>query len=165
MVLAWPPASAQVKGVYNESAGQLVTTHDDQSPGQADLLALRAEIKAELNFLHDRVNALVSVEAFLTIAFTAALSSSARWSVPVAMVLAGLGFTLAWLAWAGVSPNATLILELTLEHDQMLSHASIPGARRTRQVQTHSVLFFRVAPALFTLTWLVLAGLAVTLHQ
>jgi len=47
----------------------------------ADRLALvRAEIRFEIDLLHQRVNALIAAEAFLTIAYTAAMSNGATWA-------------------------------------------------------------------------------------
>lgn len=41
------------------------------------LVVVRDETRFELALLHDRVNALLAAEAFLTIAFTAAMSNGA----------------------------------------------------------------------------------------
>ena len=55
----------------------------------ADRLALvRAEIRFEIDLLHQRVNALLAAEAFLTIAYTAAMSNGARWGLSFATVAA-----------------------------------------------------------------------------
>jgi len=43
---------------------------------------VRAELRFELTLLHDRVNALLTAEAFLTIAYTAAMSNGARGDGP-----------------------------------------------------------------------------------
>ena len=81
------------------------------------LTLIRAELRFELGLLHDRVNALLAAEAFLTIAYTAAMSNSAPWSRPFAMVVAPalslLGLLLALLARPGVTTTARLVLDWT----------------------------------------------------
>ena len=50
------------------------------SPDSRNQLAfIREETRFEIGLLHERVNALVGAEAFLTIAFTAAMSNGTAW--------------------------------------------------------------------------------------
>lgn len=65
---------------------------------------IREETRFELGLLHDRVSVLLAAEAFLTIAFTAAMGTAARWGDVVAPVLSVLGLVLAVLAWPGFAP-------------------------------------------------------------
>lgn len=66
---------------------------------------MRQETRFEIGLLHDRVNALVTAEAFLTIAYTAAMSNGAPWGATFSMVaspvLSVLGLALALLACHG----------------------------------------------------------------
>jgi hypothetical protein len=67
------------------------------------LAFIREETRFEVGPLHDRISALISAEAFLTIAFTMAMSNTnARWgssfSILVAPILSLLGLILAVVA-------------------------------------------------------------------
>ncbi|NAZ86357.1 hypothetical protein [Kineococcus indalonis] len=68
---------------------------------QEQVETILAEVGSEIRWLHERVNALLAAEAFLTIAFTAAMSSDGAWARVVAPVLALLGLVLAAVAWPG----------------------------------------------------------------
>ena len=84
-----------------------------RSEAHERLTLIRAELRFELGLLHERVNALVAAEAFLTIAYTTAMSNGARWgavfSTIVAPILAVLGLLLALLAWPGVATTVQLV--------------------------------------------------------
>lgn len=145
------------------------------APGGPEQLELvRDELRFELGLLHERVNALVAAEAFLTIAFTAAMSNGApggeRFSAVVGPVLAVLGLLLALLAWPGIDATARLVLAWTARRSALLRAdpalastvwgiaAQGRGEGRAGPDQWRSMLFFRAAPALFAVVW---AGLAV----
>jgi hypothetical protein len=144
------------------------------SPDPAERLTfIRAELRFELGLLHQRVNALVAAEAFLTIAYTAAMSNSARWgavfSAVVSPILAVLGLLLALLAWPGVATTVRLVLGWTAgQTDVLRSEASLsavsglPGRSADRD-QRKSMLFFRAVPGLFVLVWTVLTVVALVL--
>ena len=142
--------------------------------GAERLAFIRAELRFELGLLHDRVNALVAAEAFLTIAYTAAMSSGARWgeafSAIVSPVLAVLGLLLALLAWPRVAPTRRLVLGWTASQVELLAReaslrstvSGLPG-RSAERDQRSSLLFFRAVPGLFALVWTVLAVVALVL--
>ena len=150
----------------------------DQGP-RADLAFMRQETRFEIGLLHDRVNALVTAEAFLTIAYTAAMANSAAWgasfSAVAAPVLSLLGLALALLAWPGVTATAALVITWTRRQADLLEQhpalaTTVPGSavrgrddRRAQPDQWRSMLFFRAVPALFTVVWVVLTGLAFVL--
>lgn len=141
------------------------------SPDPAERLAfIRAQLRFEIGLLHDRVNALVGAEAFLTISYTAAMSNGARWgaafSAIVAPILAVLGLLLALLAWPGVATTVRLVLGWTADQSELLRReaslsavAGLPG-RDAGDDQRHGMLFFRAVPGLFALVWAVLAVVA-----
>lgn len=124
-----------------------------------------AETGLELRLLHERVNALLAAEAFLTIAFTAAMASDGAWVAVVAPVLAVLGLGLAVVAWPGVSATTALVGAWTARLGVVL--AEHPGARRgwspswedrrrRESDQRRSVVFFLAVPVAFALVWVVL---------
>lgn len=140
--------------------------------------AIREEMRFEVGILHDRINALVSAEAFLTIAFTMSLAyagdgPSGRF-FPVAPLLAAIGFLLALLAWPGVNRGVAIIVEWNI-----LLLAALRGARadpgfvwrpsvdragdaRTQARHRNSLLFARFVPPIFALAWVLLAGVVLT---
>lgn len=136
------------------------------------LAATRAELRFELGLLHDRVNALLTAEAFLTIAYTAAMSNGTAWGALFAALvgptLALLGLLLAMLAWPGVTTTAKLVLQLTDDQAGLLTRqiatappAARPAAGALRVAQRRSLLFFRAVPAIFAVVWIALAAVAV----
>ena len=151
--------------------------HEDVDDAN-DRSTVRAELRFEIGFLHDRVNALLTAEAFLTIAYTAAMSNGASWgpafAAVVGPVLAVLGLVLALLAWPGVTATARLVLDLTKDQGALLTQqvddpaATPPGSRRSafaavQANQRKSLLFFRAVPAIFAVVWIALALVAVYL--
>lgn len=140
--------------------------------------AIRDEMRFEIGILHDRVNALVSAEAFLIISFTMALAyandgPSGR-LFPVAPLLAAVGFLLALLAWPGVNRGVAIVVEWNL-----LLIAALKGARADpafvwrpsvdaagdAQTQRHhrsSMLFARFVPPVFALAWVALAAVVLS---
>jgi len=143
------------------------------------LTLIRAELRFELGLLHDRVNALLAAEAFLTIAYTAAMNGSAPWSRPFAMVvaptLALLGLLLALLARPGVTTTARVVLAWTRDQEELLTREAersartgdrpwrVPGAGDLQPAQRRSLLFFRAVPAVFAVVWTALTVVAITL--
>ena len=81
----------------------MTSAHEGNPPLQ-QLAFIRDEIRFEIGLLHDRVNALLAAEAFLTIAYTAAMSDGTPWgptfSRIVSPILALLGLSLALLGVA-----------------------------------------------------------------
>jgi len=139
------------------------------------LAVVRDETRFEIGLLHDRVNALLAAEAFLTIAYTAAMSNGADWgrtfAVVAAPVLAVLGLLLALLALPGVATTARIILAGTALQEDL--YARLPAtadvragvAMRPAGVRDlrRGLVFFRAVPVLFAVVWVVLLALAVAL--
>jgi len=150
----------------------------ESAPDPADaalLAAVREETLAELGLLHARVNALLAAEAFLIIAYTAAMSDGAPWGRAFATVaaplLAVLGLLLALTTVPAVRTAARILLALSAQQDELYARlgGSAPGyhggAGRPRAVgdQRHALLFFRAVPVLFAVVWVVLGVLALVL--
>ena len=140
--------------------------------------AIREEMKFELGVLHDRINALVSAEAFLIISFTMSLAyANDRWSSRfflVAPVLASIGFLLAVLAWPGVERGVEIVGEWNELLIGALSEArkdphfvwrpsvGVAGDARTQDLHRKGMLFARLVPVVFAVAWLLLAALVLT---
>lgn len=154
--------------------------NDDLGPDslgdEARLLAVREATRFELGLLHDRVNALLAAEAFLTIAYTAAMSNGTDWGRPFAAVagpsLAVLGLLLAGLALPGVAATARIVLTQTALQERLVErlpgspHAgyhSTRGPGSALRDQRRSLVFFRTVPILFAVVWTVLLILTVVL--
>lgn len=150
-------------------SGDGATGEPDPIDDEARLVAIRDEIRFELGLLHGRVNALLAAEAFLTIAYTAAMSNGAAWGRQFAAIaapaLAVLGLLLAVLALPGVAATARIVLTQTALQEQLIerlpgsalggSTASPAGVSALRD-QRRSLLFFRAVPLLFAVIWIVL---------
>ena len=158
-----------------------MTTPDDPSVDAARRLAfIREEVRFEIGLLHTRVNALISAEAFLTIAYAAAMANAnPRWGAAfaaiVAPVLSAVGLVLALLAWPGVDASFRIIVSwdqvqrefLAAEprHARALWRAGATGAgeRRADPDQRRTMLFARAMPAVFALAWTLLGIVAAVL--
>lgn len=148
----------------------------DRTADERRLALVRDETRFELQLLHERVNALLAAEAFLTITYTAAMSDGARWghafALVAAPVLAVLGLALALLAWPGVTATARIVLSHTALQDQLSAQLPAsattglhggPGRRSATVDQRRSLLFSRAVPVLFAAVWLVLLVLTTVL--
>ena len=87
----------------------MMRVDDEANASPADIRRLtfiREETRFELGVMHDRINTLISAEAFLTIAFTMAMGNAGGHAGPVFKMLAPLlsliGLILAGLAWPGI---------------------------------------------------------------
>lgn len=145
------------------------------------LALMREETRFEIGLLHDRVNALLAAEAFLTIAYTTAMSNGTSWgatfSLVVSPVLSVLGLLLAAVAWPGIDTTVRLVLEWTMRQRQLLDDSpfladtvrglAAVGGRRNRadRDQRRSMWFFRAVPVLFVAVWAVLAVVALVLRR
>jgi hypothetical protein len=143
---------------------------------EKQLTLVRDEIRFELQLLHERVNALLAAEAFLTIAYTAAMSNGAAWghafAAVAAPVLAILGLLLAPLASPGVAATARIFLVQTGLQRQLFErmHGSmtvgfyaVPGRSSAVTDQRLSLIFSRAVPLLFSAVWTALLVLTVIL--
>lgn len=142
---------------------------------------VRAETRAEIGLLHDRVSALVASEAFLTVGYAVTMSNGAAWGKSFAMIvaplLAVLGLLLAVLAGLGVAATARLVLEWTERQGELLDQhpqladtflgwAAIGGIRHSAsEDQRRSLLFFRAVPMLFSVVWTVLTVVALFIER
>lgn len=151
----------------------------NSATASTDLLVMRDETRFEISLLHDRVNALMTAEAFLTIAYTAAMSNGTEWgarfSAIASPILAVLGLVLALLAWPGVHATVAIVLTWTRRQAELLEeHPALSatvqgrvvrgrGDRRAPADQRRSMLFFRSVPGLFALVWAALTVLALVL--
>ena len=111
-----PGAPERARGTSeNPRRDDRMSARDSSSTG---FLTVREEMKFEIGILHDRINALVSAEAFLIISFTMSLTYSNDhrsgrlfWVAPL---LASVGLLLALLAWPGVNRSFEIIAEWNL---------------------------------------------------
>lgn len=164
---------------------------DQPSAPAEQLRAIREEIRFEIGLLHDRVNALLAAEAFLTIAFVAAMSDGAqggaRFAAVVSPILSLLGLLLAGLAWPGIEVTVKLVFEWTGHqvalmnaHPELSTRGSVwavegaakrsepdrGGAKRNAGPdQRRAMLFFRAVPALFTVVWALLTVVALVFRR
>ena len=126
--------------------------------------------------LHERINALIGAEAFLTIAFAASMSNTnARWgalfSVIVAPMLSVIGLLLAVLAWPGVDASFRIVLawnrrqlQLFEERPGLAEALWRPHVQGQRDPDQHrTMLFARAVPLVFGVLWLVLSVVALVL--
>ena len=121
------------------------------------------------------MNALLAAEAFLTIAYVAAMSNGAGWGRTFASVagplLAVLGLLLALVTLPSVRGAARILLALSAQQDELFGRlgGTAPGyhggAGRPSAVadQRRALLFFRAVPLLFAVVWVVLLVLAFAL--
>ncbi len=135
--------------------------------------AIREEMRFETGVFHDRINALISAEAFLLISFTMALAYAGHgagtpfsWISPTLSVI---GFALAVLAWPGVTTSYKIVVEWNVLFVDVLheAHAAstvqwrpsvfVDGGKPTHADHRRSLLFSRFVPAIFMVAWLVLA--------
>ena len=129
-------------------------------------------MRFQINVLHDRVNALISSEAFLLISFTMSLAyiHSDKGVYLVSPILAVIGFMLAVLSWPGVVSSFRIIVEWNLLLIEVLNEAKsgsdilwrpsvfLSGDLRTQAEHRNGLLFARFAPVVFCVAWAVLAG-------
>jgi hypothetical protein len=135
-------------------------------------------MRFEISVFHDRINALISAEAFLLISFTMALNYAGAglagkffWITPA---LSAIGFTLAVLAWPGVNTSYKIIVEWNVLFVEALNqaHASstlnwrpsvfVDGERRIQLDHRRGMLFSRLMPVVFMIAWVVLASVVLT---
>lgn len=141
---------------------------------------LREETRFEIGLLHDRINALISAESFLTIAFTIAMTSSngqwgAAFTRAVPPVLSVVGLVLAVFAWPGIDASFRIINEWTARQRQfmqanptvvdLLWRLDVPSRGSAREdPNTRRTMFFaRAVPVVFGLAWAILSLIAVLL--
>ena len=142
------------------------------------LAFVREEMRFEIGILHDRINALISAEAFLLISFTMSLVyASAHWTDKfffIPPMLSVIGFMLAVLAWPGVKTSYKIIVEWNIILVRVLNEAHaasnfmwpaslfVSGERRTQADHRNSMLFARSVPVVFAVAWAVLAVVVLT---
>lgn len=145
------------------------------------IATIREEMRFEIGVFHDRVNALISAEAFLLISFTMALAYAGTGTAPrlfwIGPTLAVVGFTLAALAWPGVLVSYRIIVEWNVLFVDVLNaaHAAstidwrpsvfVLGDRRIHADHRRGMLFSRFVPGIFMAAWVVLAILVLASHR
>ena len=152
------------------------------SNGQERLRFIREETRFEIELLHGRINALIGAEAFLMIAFTAAMSSNnphwgGTFAALAAPVLSIVGLLLAVLSWPGVDASFRIILEWNA-HQVQLMNANLTLnetlwrqpvlGRRSRRADPDpgwSMIFARAVPIVFTAAWAILTLVALILPR
>ncbi|MBD5655767.1 MAG: hypothetical protein IAI50_11405 [Candidatus Eremiobacteraeota bacterium] len=142
------------------------------------LTFMREEIRFEIGLLNDRANALISAEAFLTIAFTMAMSSSnsrfgTTFSLLVPPILSLVGLILAAFAWPGVDASFKIIVEWDERQHQFMQEQPLltglmwrpdvlgRGSLREDPDQRKTMLFARAVPAVFGIAWTILTVIAI----
>ena len=135
-------------------------------------------MRFETSVFHARVNVLISAEAFLLISFTMALNYASAgltgkffWIAPALSII---GFTLAALAWPGVSTSYKIIVEWNFLFVDVLNEAHaistfrwrpsvfMESDRRIQLDHRRGMLFSRYVPIIFMIAWVVLAGVVLT---
>lgn len=135
-------------------------------------------MRFEIGILHDRINALISAQAFLLISFTMALVyAGSRWGDKfffVAPILSVIGFMLSALAWPGISTSYRTVVEWNIILVRVLNEASADpkfiwtpsliadGERRIQADHRNGLLFARFIPVVFAVAWVVLASVVLT---
>ncbi|MFP2930646.1 hypothetical protein ACLESO_36700 [Pyxidicoccus sp. 3LG] len=155
-------------------------------PGKnLDLLQFyRSEIKFESDMLSSRLNAFISSQAFLVIAYAGSLGALARdWGNPLILVLppslALLGLVLALHAGPGIRAAHAVIQEWHLRQRELLSRAEDledyrralsptpedrgPGAA-VRDRFKQGTVFAKHAPWIFALAWCHFGALPIVLY-
>jgi hypothetical protein len=141
------------------------------------IATIREEMRFEIGVFHDRVNTLISAEAFLLISFTMSLayvgstsSTSLFWISPTLSVI---GFTLAALAWPGVTTSYKIIVEWNVLFVEVLNaaHAAstvkwrpsvfVDGDKRVQADHRRGMLFSRYVPPIFMVAWVALIGFVI----
>ena len=145
------------------------------------IATIRDEMRLEIGVFHDRVNALISAEAFLLISFTMALTYAGAgpgttlfWIGPTLSVI---GFSLAALAWPGMLVSYRIIVEWNVLFVDVLNAARatatvewrpsvfVDGDRRIHADHRRGMLFARLVPGVFMVAWVILAGLVLASHR
>lgn len=150
---------------------------DPVGDAERSIRLIREEMRFEVAALEGRVNALISAEAFLTIAFTMALGNTGTGRdaslALVAPILSVIGFVLAVLSWPGVGTsvriinewNILLIAALRAAADatrRMWRSAMLDEeARRSRLAHRRGMMFAQAVSIVFSTAWLVLAVVAI----
>jgi len=137
------------------------------------LVFIREETRFEIGLLHDRINALIGAEAFLTIAFTMALSAPLpRTGVAIATVvppiLSMVGLTLAIISWPGIDATFQIILEwdarqleLVRGNDRLAQTMWRRDVSRRGTRQQMTMLFARAGPLVFAVAWAIVTCVAI----
>ncbi|MCG7600099.1 hypothetical protein MHM84_09890 [Halomonas sp. McH1-25] len=149
-----------------------------------DLLKFyRSEIQFQSSLLAGRLNAFISSQSFLVIAYAMTASSLiGQWQAPFTLLfppfLALLGLTLALQAWPGIKAAYVVLGEWEQRQDELLAVSrelkkyDLHAAERSPESQHSGIawkhfrqgaLFPRYAPWLFSTAWCFFASLPVVL--
>lgn len=151
-------------------------------PPNADahlLQHIRTEIRAESDLLGERLNALLSSQSFLVIAYASSMgAANGRWTgvFPLVLpsVLAVLGLTLVLLAWPGIRAAHAVVERWRERESQLLARAAHladytllsdeDGREQIGERRREGALFAQRAPVAFTLAWCFFVALPMVLY-
>ncbi|MBD8066064.1 hypothetical protein IC608_11330 [Devosia sp. PTR5] len=145
----------------------------------SELDHLRQEIRAEINLLNNRLNALISSQAFLVIAYGTSLSAGygdwgGLFTLLFPPLLAVLGFVLALEARPGILATHEAIGHWRRRENALIEHcpalrpftlATDEESRRRMELRQHAGgLFSQRAPLIFLITWVIFLALPFALR-
>ena len=155
-----------------------MTDVDEANGSSRRVDIIRREMNFELGILHDRINTLISFEAFLLICFTMSLTyAGGSWAGKffwIAPSLSMVGIVIPILAWPGVHTSFSvlsewnrLLIETLAESKGEPGFVWMPsgqasGGLRTRTDHRNGMLFARFVPLTFIVAWSVLIGIVLT---
>ncbi|MFC3124993.1 hypothetical protein ACFOD4_07970 [Pseudoroseomonas globiformis] len=141
---------------------------------------VREEIRFEMGLLHNRANALIGAEAFLTIAFTTAMSNvNTDWgpffTLLVPTTLAVIGIILAVISRPGIRTSLTIIAEWNVRQREVMvadapltramwRHAVLVNNYERPEPEHRSMMFFQLVPMVFIVSWTVLLSISLALQ-
>lgn len=148
------------------------TSSGDTASGTStsELDHIRGEIRAEINLLNSRLNALISSQAFLVIAYGTSLSAgygdwNGLFTITLPPLFAVLGLMLVLEARPGIAAAQEAIGHWRRRESQLIDTwpelkpftlATDEESRRRMELRQHAGgLFSTHAPLIFTVAWLV----------
>ena len=155
---------------------------DPTSPGAGstnELDHIRAEIRAEINLLNSRLNALISSQSFLVIAYGGSLSAgygdwNGLFTITLPPLFAILGLLLVLEARPGIEAAHEAVGHWRGRENQLIGNwpelkpytlAIDERSRRRMELRQHAGgLFSRRAPLIFTVAWTVFMALPFALR-
>jgi hypothetical protein len=150
---------------------------DQISTSQLD--HIRAEIRAEINLLNSRLNALISSQSFLVIAYGSSLSAgyddwNGLFTITLPPLFAVLALLLVLEARPGIEAAHQAIGHWRRREDHLIRNwpelepftlATDEQSRRDMELRQHAGGLFSIrAPLIFTISWLVFLALPFVLR-
>ena len=149
------------------------------SASTSELDHIRQEIRAEINLLNSRLNALISSQSFLVIAYGTSLSAGyGNWNglftITLPPLFAVLGLLLVLEARPGIGAAHEAIGHWRRREDRLIENwpelksftlATDEQSRRRMELRQHAGGLFSVrAPLIFTVAWLIFLTLPFVLR-